>query len=64
MTDALTKWVVCVPIKRKTAEVVAGKFFSHWILQHSFPEEVTTDGGPEFKNIYHDFVSYYQLNIF
>ena len=52
MTDALTKWVVCVPIKNKTASTIAEKFFNHWVLQHSFPEEVTTDGGSEIKGMY------------
>lgn len=50
MVDALTKWTVLVPIKDKTAEVVAEAIINHWILTNGHIQNLHSDAGNEFLN--------------
>ena len=50
MVDALTKWTILVPIKDKTAEVVAEAIINHWILTNGHIQNLHSDAGNEFLN--------------
>ena len=49
-TDAYSKYVEIVPIKNKTAEVVAEAFWSRWICRFGVPIQLISDRGLEFTN--------------
>ena len=50
MTDAFTKYAICVAIPNKEAETVAKAIFTHYIAHRSVPKTLVTDGGREFNN--------------
>ena len=50
ITDAFTKYAVCVAIPDKTAPIVAEAIFRHWISIFSVPKTLCTDQGKEFCN--------------
>lgn len=49
-TDAFSKYAEIVPIKNKTAEVVAEAFWSRWICRFGVPIQLISDRGLEFCN--------------
>lgn len=49
--DDFSKFLVAIPIKRKTAETVAKGFVENWVLKFGVPEKVVTDQGREFLGI-------------
>ena len=49
-TDAYSKYVEIVPIKNKTAEVVAEAFWARWICRYGVPIQLISDRGLEFTN--------------
>ena len=45
--DALTRFVICVPIKKETAAIVAKALFAHWISVFGVPEKLLSDNGKQ-----------------
>ena len=50
ITDAYSKYADFVPVRDKSAETVAEKFWSEWVCRHGTPILVVSDGGKEFNN--------------
>lgn len=49
--DDFSKYVVMVPIKRKTAAIVAETFVKHWVMLFGMPSTIVTDQGSEFAGV-------------
>ena len=49
--DDFSKFVMAIPLKRKTAQEVAEHFVQKWVLQFGVPKVVTTDQGKEFYGV-------------
>lgn len=52
--DVLSKYVIAVPAVNKKAHTVINKFFDHVQTVFGFPEELVSDGGPEFTSLLHE----------
>ena len=50
MIDVLTRYLICEPLKTKSAQEVAKVFFNSVICKHGIPVTVVTDNGKEFVN--------------
>ena len=48
--DAFTKFLICVPIPRHDAETMIDAFLLHVALSFGLPEELASDGAPEFRS--------------
>ena len=49
MKDDFSKYLMAVPLRRKTAESVAKAFVREWVLHLGMPRVVVTDRGTEFE---------------
>jgi transposase InsO family protein len=50
ITDAFTKYSICVPIPTKDAVTVAKAILDHWVVLFSVPLQILTDRGREYSN--------------
>ena len=50
MQDLLTRFVVCVPMRNRSAKTVAKAIYQHWISRFGIPRKFLSDDGGEFKN--------------
>ena len=48
--DAFTRWIECVPIKKKNAATIKRQLEERVFLRHGTPEIFHSDNGTEFKN--------------
>ncbi len=62
MIDPATSWFKMRRLKTKKADEVANMIEQTWLTRYSMPEEITFDGGPEFKADFKELVEKeYQL---
>ena len=48
--DLLTRYVICVPLRKKSEGSVAKAIYKHWISRFGIPRQFLSDDGREFKN--------------